>query len=58
MLISFLGEHYLDLWVLSKGRGFFIFFLVCSWEASFGVGIDPRLTLETRMVIGQHMLPM
>ena len=23
MLISFLGEHYLDLWVMSKGRVFF-----------------------------------
>ena len=57
MLISFLGEHYLDLWVMSKGRVFF-FFLVCSWEASLGVGIDLRSTLETRIVIGQHMLPM
>ena len=25
MLISFLGEHYLDLWVMSKGRVFFFF---------------------------------
>ena len=28
MLISFLGGHYLDLWVMSKGRVFFFFLCV------------------------------